>query len=237
MNTLVVVLRQGLGRRRIEGSLPNTHDLIDWIPLKEELQQERPLISSYQFHFHARDKVPQVLVQHAHQDLQRQPLRRTPSTTYQHTYRSYCVSEPNLQLQRERKEQEGATVPEPIKSAPPTVSEPGPPAVSEPGPPAVSEPGPPAVSEPTVPTVSKPTAPTLTKPTAPTVTKSTAPTLSKPIAPTLSKPTAPTSHGPTPTTDAGTSTEIFVPGPFYRRSMPYKPARMTVSDCLRWHNC
>uniref|UniRef100_A0A670K2S8 Ciliary microtubule inner protein 7 n=1 Tax=Podarcis muralis TaxID=64176 RepID=A0A670K2S8_PODMU len=75
----------GLGRRRIEGSLPNTKNLIDWVPLKEELRRERPLISSYQYDFHSREKVPQVLVHHSHR--QGQPLQRTPSTTYQHTYR------------------------------------------------------------------------------------------------------------------------------------------------------
>uniref|UniRef100_A0A670K6Q1 Ciliary microtubule inner protein 7 n=1 Tax=Podarcis muralis TaxID=64176 RepID=A0A670K6Q1_PODMU len=86
VNCLVIVSWQGLGRRRIEGSLPNTKNLIDWVPLKEELRRERPLISSYQYDFHSREKVPQVLVHHSHR--QGQPLQRTPSTTYQHTYRS-----------------------------------------------------------------------------------------------------------------------------------------------------
>ncbi|XP_042309970.1 uncharacterized protein C3orf84 homolog isoform X2 [Sceloporus undulatus] len=82
----------GLGRKRIEGSLPSTHNLIDWIPLKEELQRERPLISSYQADFRSREKIPQLLVRHAY--LERQPLLRTPSTTYQHTFRSYSLREP-----------------------------------------------------------------------------------------------------------------------------------------------
>uniref|UniRef100_A0A8D0DSR2 Ciliary microtubule inner protein 7 n=1 Tax=Salvator merianae TaxID=96440 RepID=A0A8D0DSR2_SALMN len=71
----------GLGRRRIEGSLPNTHNLIDWVPLKDELQRDRPLMSSYQSDFRSENKVPQLLIHHA--QLQEQPLQRTPSTTYQ----------------------------------------------------------------------------------------------------------------------------------------------------------
>uniref|UniRef100_A0A8D0DSQ7 Ciliary microtubule inner protein 7 n=1 Tax=Salvator merianae TaxID=96440 RepID=A0A8D0DSQ7_SALMN len=75
----------GLGRRRIEGSLPNTHNLIDWVPLKDELQRDRPLMSSYQSDFRSENKVPQLLIHHA--QLQEQPLQRTPSTTYQHQTR------------------------------------------------------------------------------------------------------------------------------------------------------
>ncbi|KAH0630321.1 hypothetical protein JD844_013248 [Phrynosoma platyrhinos] len=95
----------GLGRKRIEGSLPNTRNLIDWIPLKEELQRERPLITSYQADFHSREKVPQLLVHHA--SLQAQPLLRTPSTTYQHTFRSYSLREPYFRvLKQQAKETE-----------------------------------------------------------------------------------------------------------------------------------
>uniref|UniRef100_A0A803TXN3 Ciliary microtubule inner protein 7 n=1 Tax=Anolis carolinensis TaxID=28377 RepID=A0A803TXN3_ANOCA len=75
----------GLGRKRIDGSLPDTHTLMDWIPLKEELQRQRPLMSSYQFDFRSREKIPQILVHHT--CMQAQPLLRTPSTTYQRTYR------------------------------------------------------------------------------------------------------------------------------------------------------
>uniref|UniRef100_A0A8C6V7H7 Ciliary microtubule inner protein 7 n=1 Tax=Naja naja TaxID=35670 RepID=A0A8C6V7H7_NAJNA len=77
----------GLGRRKIEGSLPNTRTLIDWVPLKEELERDRPLLSSYQCDFHSKGKIPQLLIE---QHFQKQPLQRTPSTTYQHTYHSYC---------------------------------------------------------------------------------------------------------------------------------------------------
>ncbi|XP_053143868.1 uncharacterized protein C3orf84 homolog isoform X3 [Hemicordylus capensis] len=116
----------GLGRRRIEGSLPNTHNLIDWIPLKEELQRERPLVSSYQSDFRSREKVPQVLVHHSHQSLRGQPLYRTPSTTYQRTYRSYCLREPSLGALKEQEVVKEAT---PLQ---PTSSEPAPPPSSEP---------------------------------------------------------------------------------------------------------
>ncbi|XP_003228838.1 uncharacterized protein C3orf84 homolog [Anolis carolinensis] len=84
----------GLGRKRIDGSLPDTHTLMDWIPLKEELQRQRPLMSSYQFDFRSREKIPQILVHHT--CMQAQPLLRTPSTTYQRTYRSHPLSEPSL---------------------------------------------------------------------------------------------------------------------------------------------
>ncbi|XP_053143867.1 uncharacterized protein C3orf84 homolog isoform X2 [Hemicordylus capensis] len=117
---------KGLGRRRIEGSLPNTHNLIDWIPLKEELQRERPLVSSYQSDFRSREKVPQVLVHHSHQSLRGQPLYRTPSTTYQRTYRSYCLREPSLGALKEQEVVKEAT---PLQ---PTSSEPAPPPSSEP---------------------------------------------------------------------------------------------------------
>ncbi|XP_053234492.1 uncharacterized protein C3orf84 homolog isoform X3 [Podarcis raffonei] len=113
----------GLGRRRIEGSLPNTKNLIDWVPLKEELRRERPLISSYQYDFHSREKVPQVLVHHSHR--QGQPLQRTPSTTYQHTYRSYSLYEPILRTFKR----------EVVKDAEPTK-----PVSSEPTAPVSSEP-------------------------------------------------------------------------------------------------
>ncbi|XP_061474863.1 uncharacterized protein C3orf84 homolog [Rhineura floridana] len=159
----------GLGRRRIEGSLPNTHNLIDWIPLKEELQRERPLISSYQSDYRTRDKVPQVLLHHSH--VQGQPLQRTPSTTYQHTYRSYCLREPIL---RAVKEQEVAKDPDPKE-------------------------------------------PELIKPAS-----------SELAAPISSEPTA---------TDTSTTTEALASGPFSGRSAAYKRPRLTVSDCLHWHNC
>ncbi|XP_060094246.1 uncharacterized protein C3orf84 homolog [Heteronotia binoei] len=117
----------GLGRRRIEGSLPSTQNLIDWIPLKEELQRERPLVSSYQSDYRSRDKVPQMLV--LRNQGQGQPLHRTPSTTYQHTYRSYSLRDPILGV---LKEQEVAKDSEPITPAPPTSSEPTAPTSSEP---------------------------------------------------------------------------------------------------------
>uniref|UniRef100_A0A8D2LKG9 Chromosome 3 open reading frame 84 n=1 Tax=Varanus komodoensis TaxID=61221 RepID=A0A8D2LKG9_VARKO len=110
----------GLGRRRIEGSLPNTHNIIDWIPLKEELQRERPLISSYQSDFRSRDKVPQVLV--CHTNLQGQSLQRTPSTTYQRTYRSYCLREPSLSIVKQQEAKEPKLEePEEFLGKPPTV--------------------------------------------------------------------------------------------------------------------
>ncbi|XP_060617011.2 uncharacterized protein C3orf84 homolog [Anolis sagrei] len=104
---------RGLGRKRIDGSLPDTHNLIDWIPLKEELQRQRPLMSSYQSDFRSREKIPQVLVHHTY--LQTQPLLRTPSTTYQHTYRSHPLSECSLgvvnqqEVTKETKSQETET--------------------------------------------------------------------------------------------------------------------------------
>nr|XP_028575518.1 uncharacterized protein C3orf84 homolog isoform X1 [Podarcis muralis] len=132
----------GLGRRRIEGSLPNTKNLIDWVPLKEELRRERPLISSYQYDFHSREKVPQVLVHHSHR--QGQPLQRTPSTTYQHTYRSYSLYEPILRTFKR----------EVVKDVEPTK-----PVSSEPTKPVSSEPNAPVSSEPaTVPGSCEPTA-------------------------------------------------------------------------------
>ncbi|XP_054832386.1 uncharacterized protein C3orf84 homolog [Eublepharis macularius] len=103
----------GLGRRRIEGSLPSTQNLIDWMPLKEELQRERPLLSSYQADFRSRDSVPQMLVRHTR--AQGQPLYRTPSTTYQHMYRSYSFRDPILGV--------AAKEPELIMPALPTSSE------------------------------------------------------------------------------------------------------------------
>ncbi|XP_066469097.1 uncharacterized protein C3orf84 homolog [Tiliqua scincoides] len=163
----------GLGRRRIEGSLPNTQNLIDWIPLKEELQRERPLVSSYQSDFRSRDKVPQVLVHHTHQSLQGQPLYRTPSTTYQRTYRSYCLHAPTISAISEQ----AAKEPKPTK-------------------PVCSEPAPPTATEPTTPA---------------------------------------SSH--LPDTNETPTTEVPAPGPFYGRVVPHKPVRLTVSDCLRWHNC
>ncbi|XP_077180995.1 ciliary microtubule inner protein 7 isoform X2 [Paroedura picta] len=108
----------GLGRKRIEGSLPSTLNLIDWIPLKEELQRERPLVSSYQADYRSRDKLSQRLV--PRDRAQRQPLHRTPSTTYQHTYRSYCLRDPILGVLKEQ----GAKDPEPDAPAPATSSEP-----------------------------------------------------------------------------------------------------------------
>ncbi|KAJ7317142.1 hypothetical protein JRQ81_003304 [Phrynocephalus forsythii] len=128
----------GLGRRRIEGSLPSTQNLIDWIPLKEELQRERPLVSSYQSDFRSTEKPPQLLVHHAH--LERQPLQRTPSTTYQHTYRSYLLYEPSLRVLKPHqltKEKE----PKEPESAPTTSSETTAPAHSEARAPAPHEPG------------------------------------------------------------------------------------------------
>lgn len=169
-----VVPPQGLGRRRIEGSLPNTQNLIDWIPLKEELQRERPLISSYQSDFRSKDKVPQLLVHHTYQTFQGQPLYRTPSTTYQRTYRSYNLRPPIISI---LSEQEVAKEPEPTKPVP-----------CEPTPPSDSEPAAPAPCQP-------------------------------------------------PETTECTTTEAPAPGPIYGRLLPHKKARLTVSDCLRWHNC
>uniref|UniRef100_A0ACB8EGS3 Uncharacterized protein n=1 Tax=Sphaerodactylus townsendi TaxID=933632 RepID=A0ACB8EGS3_9SAUR len=167
LNNVALVLWQGLGRRRIEGSLPSTQNLISWIPLKEELQRERPLVSSYQSDFRSRDKVHQMLV--PRNQGRGQPLYRTPSTTYQHTYRSYCLRDPILGV---LKEQEVAKDPGPDTPAPPTSSE----------------------------------------------------------------PTAPTSSEPT-TDDARRSPKSLAPGTFYRRCALHRPARLTVSDCLRWYNC
>nr|XP_056702585.1 uncharacterized protein C3orf84 homolog [Euleptes europaea] len=117
----------GLGRKRIEGSLPSTQNLIDWIPLKEELQRERPLVSSYQADFSTRDQVPQMLV--PRNQGRGPPLYRTPSTTYQHTYRSFSLHNPILGV---LKEQEVAKNPGPAAPAPPTSSEPTIPMSSEP---------------------------------------------------------------------------------------------------------
>ncbi|XP_044307645.1 uncharacterized protein C3orf84 homolog [Varanus komodoensis] len=173
----------GLGRRRIEGSLPNTHNIIDWIPLKEELQRERPLISSYQSDFRSRDKVPQVLV--CHTNLQGQSLQRTPSTTYQRTYRSYCLREPSLSIVKQQEAKE------------------------------------PKLEEPEAP------APTSTEAPAPTFTEAPAPTSTEASAPTSTEATV---------TDVSTAAKALIPGPSYGPPMPHKPPRLTVSDCLRWHN-
>uniref|UniRef100_A0A670Z408 Ciliary microtubule inner protein 7 n=1 Tax=Pseudonaja textilis TaxID=8673 RepID=A0A670Z408_PSETE len=89
----------GLGRRKIEGSLPNTRSLIDWVPLKEELERDRPLLSSYQCDFHSKGKIPQLLTE---QYFQKQPVQRTPSTTYQHTFHSYCLPQPNPSILQEQ---------------------------------------------------------------------------------------------------------------------------------------
>lgn len=127
MTGLALVLWQGLGRRRIEGSLPSTQNLIDWIPLKEEIQRERPLVSSYQSDYSSRNKVSQVLA--PRNQGKGQPLYRTPSSTYQHTYRSYCLHDPVLGV---LKLQEVAKDPEPLTPAPPTSNEPTDPTSSEP---------------------------------------------------------------------------------------------------------
>ncbi|KAM6470580.1 ciliary microtubule inner protein 7 isoform 2-T2 [Liasis olivaceus] len=166
----------GLGRRRIDGSLPNTQTLIDWIPLKEELERERPLLSSYQFDFHSKGKVPQVLIHH--RQLQEQLLQRIPSTTYQHTYRSYCLYEPNLRI---FKEQQVAELKEP---------------------------------ETTVPTSSEPSTLASGEPPAP--------------APASSEASA---------TETRTAAEAVAPAPVSGRSVFHLPPRLTVSDCLHWHNC
>ncbi|KAJ6668146.1 hypothetical protein lerEdw1_015523 [Lerista edwardsae] len=173
MNCWAVVPLQGLGRRRIEGSLPDTQNLIDWIPLKEELQRERPLISSYQSDFRSKEKVPQVLVHHTHQIFHGQPLYRTPSTTYQRTYRSYSLRPPIISI---LPEQEVAKEPEPTKPVP-------------------CEPTPPCAAEPAVPASSQP-----------------------------------------PETIECPTMEAPAPPPVYRRLLPHQRTRLTVSDCLRWHN-
>ncbi|XP_072845381.2 ciliary microtubule inner protein 7 [Pogona vitticeps] len=127
----------GLGRRRIDGSLPSTQNLIDWMPLKEELQRERPLVSSYQSDFRSTEKPPQLLVHHAH--LEKRPLQRTPSTTYQHTYRSYYLCEPSLRVLKSHQLIKEDKPKEP-ESAPATSSEPTAPIHSKSSAPASSEP-------------------------------------------------------------------------------------------------
>ncbi|KAK9405984.1 putative protein C3orf84 like [Crotalus adamanteus] len=161
----------GLGRRRIEGSLPNTRNLIDWIPLKEELERDRPLFTSYQCDFHSKGKLPQLLIQH---QLQGQLLQRIPSTTYQHTYHSYCLSQPNPSLLQE---QQLAQDP---KSTVPASCEPS----------------------------------TLAANDLP--------------APASSEATA---------ADHTTAAEAVVPAPASKRSEFLLPPRLTVYDCLHWHNC
>ncbi|XP_026573737.1 uncharacterized protein C3orf84 homolog [Pseudonaja textilis] len=167
---------QGLGRRKIEGSLPNTRSLIDWVPLKEELERDRPLLSSYQCDFHSKGKIPQLLTE---QYFQKQPVQRTPSTTYQHTFHSYCLPQPNPSILQE---QQLAKDPKP-KDPEPTV-----PASSEPCTLASNDPPAPASSEVTA-------------------------------------------------TDNTTAAEDVTPASVSKRSAFLLPPRLTVSDCLYWHNC
>lgn len=169
----------GLGRRRIEGSLPNTQNLIDWIPLKEELQRERPLISSYQSDFRSKDKVPQVLVHHTYESLKGRALYRTPSTTYQRTYKSYCLGAPVISVVSEK---EVAKEPESV--------------FCEPAKPVSCEPAPPEATEPTAP----------------------------------AEPRQP------PDTTECPNPEAPAPVPAPGSVVSHKP-RLTVYDCLRWHNC
>lgn len=179
INCWDVVPRQGLGRRRIEGSLPNTQNLIDWIPLKEELQRERPLISSYQSDFRSKDKVPQVLVHHTYESLKGRALYRTPSTTYQRTYKSYCLGAPVISVVSEK---EVAKEPESV--------------FCEPAKPVSCEPAPPEATEPTAP----------------------------------AEPRQP------PDTTECPNPEAPAPVPAPGSVVSHKP-RLTVYDCLRWHNC
>lgn len=173
---ILLVPRQGLGRRRIEGSLPNTRNLIDWVPLKEELERDRPLFTSYQCDFHSEGKVPQLLIQH---QLQGQLLRRIPSTTYQHTYHSYCLPQPDPSILQE---QPSAKEPEPKDP------------------------------------------------------KSTVPASCEPSTLAFNDLLAPASNEAT-ATDNTTAAEAVVPAPVSKRSVFLLPPRLTVYDCLHWHNC
>ncbi|XP_032095016.1 uncharacterized protein C3orf84 homolog [Thamnophis elegans] len=166
----------GLGRKRIEGSLHNTRNMIDWVPLKEELERDRPLHTSYQYDFHSKGKVPQLLIQH---HFQRQPLQRTPSTTYQHTFHSYYLPQPIPSILQEQRLAED---PKPKDPEPAVL------ASSEPSTLASEDPAAPASSEATA-------------------------------------------------TDHTTAAEAVAPAPVSKRPVFLLPPRLTVFDCLHWHNC
>ncbi|XP_078515446.1 ciliary microtubule inner protein 7 [Lissotriton helveticus] len=73
----------------------HTFNFLEWGPLQEELKRQRPPFSTYQYDFwklgdYTTDKkIPQLLVPRLSMG---KPLKRTPSTIYQHSYKRHPIS-------------------------------------------------------------------------------------------------------------------------------------------------